>query len=65
MGGNFLAAEPIDLKAKRADRDPAMNHGKNHGKTMGKWWFYGILWDLMGFNGIYPLIIEHRYGKWP
>ena len=20
--------------------------GKNHRKTIGKWWFYGILWDL-------------------
>ena len=34
---------------------PWENRGKtweNHGKTMGKWWFDGIWWDLMG---IYPL----------
>ena len=34
-------------------------HRKNHrkmGKSIGKWWFNGV---LMGFHGIYPLVIEH------
>ena len=22
---------------------------ENHGKTIGKWWFYGMLCDFMGF----------------
>ena len=33
----------------------------NHGKTIGKWWFNGILmgcyWDFNGINGTYPLVI--------
>ena len=29
---------------------------ENHRKTIGKWWFNGIEWDLMGFNGVYPLV---------
>ena len=24
--------------------------------TIGKWWFNGISWDLMGFIWIYPLV---------
>ena len=24
--------------------------GKTQGKTIGKWWFYGILWDIMGYT---------------
>ena len=26
--------------------------------------FYRILWDFMGFYGIYPPIIKHGNGKW-
>ena len=24
-----------------------------------------VLWELMGFDGIYPLVIQHSYGKAP
>ena len=27
-----------------------INGPENHRKTIGKWWFKGILWDFMGFT---------------
>ena len=39
--------------------------GTNLGKMMengGLVWFYG---GLMGFYGIYPVVIQHYYGKSP
>ena len=38
----------------------------NHRKTIGKCWFHG---DLMGFYGMYPLVIcyiaiEHHHVHW-
>ena len=37
-------------------------HGKtigNHGKTLGKWWFNGILWDLP--SGYVKIAIENGH----
>ena len=31
--------------------------GETIGKSIGKWWLNGgCSWDLMGFDGIYPLV---------
>ena len=43
---------PLDLPAGY-DEQFAM---ENHRKTIGKWWFNG---DLMGFNGIYHLVMTN------
>ena len=32
-----------------------INHSENHRNMV-------ILWDLNGFDGIYPLVISHNYG---
>ena len=31
---------------------------ESHRKTLGKWWFHGILWDISSGND------WHSYGKW-
>ena len=33
------------------------------GKTIGKWRCHDILWDFMGFDGIYPLVSSNMAGK--
>ena len=42
-----------------------LRHGKNHGKTIGKWWFNEFLWwfneiqwDLMGLHGYFSGIMR-------
>ena len=48
----------ISVKATISDRRFLLWRGNDHDgciipKTMGLWWFYGVLWC---FNGIYPLV---------
>ena len=41
----------VDFHLRNRNRKKAS--WENHRKTMGKWWFHGILW---GFYGSYPLV---------
>ena len=35
--------------------------GENNRKTIGKWWFNGILWDFMGFTLWLVVFLEHGF----
>ena len=61
----------VDTNAELLTEEPFTSSlpSENHGKTMGKWWFNGMLMDSSGIYWKYHLVnvyitMENHYVQW-